>query len=288
MENAINSVNLTGNFWEKIYKWLSGKGVVYQAVSEYAYTGKHFIVLACALIATVGIYFLFRKFNDQQRTKFLKITAIVMIVCELLSRVSKLLYFADLGKLTFGQAIQIILPIHFCSVIIWVLIFAMLFNNKPMLSFGAICGFFGCLVYLLYPAEGLGASFLHLRAFNSIFTHSVGFVICTNLLIHKMIKLDIRDMWKTFVLLSAMVVWAGIMNWIFPYDANGNLNNYMFMMENPTPINTGVIPYQLVFALLAIVVFSSFYVIPYLINRHKLKISNQDTTAEATKPNENK
>lgn len=280
-----NSANFVCTFWQKIYKWLSGQGVVYQEVSEYAYTGKHFIVLAAAIIATIGVFFLFRKLSPSGRTKFLKITAIVMIACEILSRVSKILYFADLGKLTFGQAVQIILPIHFCSVIIWVLILAMLFDNKPMLSFGAICGFFGCLVYLLYPAEGLGASFLHLRAFNSIFTHSVGFVVCTNILIYKMIKLDIGDMWKTFVLLSGMVVWAGIMNWLFPYDANGNLNNYMFMMKNPTPINTGVVPYQLVFALLAIVIFSSFYVIPYLINKHKLKKATEQQTSEATKPN---
>ena len=206
-----------------------------------------------------------------------------MIVCEVLSRISKLLYFHDLGKLTFGQAIQVVLPIHFCSVIIWVLILAMLFNNKPMLSFGAICGFFGCLVYLLYPAEGLGASFIHIRAFNSVFTHSTGFVICLNLLLHKKIKLEIKDLWKTLVLLAGMVVWAGIMNWLFPYDANGNLNNFMFMIKNPTPINTGVIPYQLVFAVLAVIIFSSFYVIPYLIQKHKLKKSNQDTTTKATK-----
>ena len=274
--------SLVGNVWDSIYKWLSGKGVVYQDVSEYAYTGKHFIVLALALLATLGVFFLFRKLDNKQRIKFLKIVAWVMIACETLSRVSKLLYFADLGKLTFGQAIQIILPIHFCSVIIWVLILSILFDYKPLLSFGAICGFFGCLVYLLYPAEGLGASFMHLRAFNSIFTHSVGFVICTNMLIYKMVKLDIKDLWKTFALLIGMVIWAGIMNWIFPYDTNGNLNNYMFMMKNPTGINTGVIPYQLVFAILAVVVFSSFYLIPYWINKHKKKKDATKQIQQAT------
>ena len=265
--------SLLGSFWESLYKWLSGKGVVYQDVADYAYTGKHFLVLGLVILATVAVFFLFRRQTGQQRTKFLKVIAWIMVACEILSRVSKLLYFADLGKLTFGQAVQIILPIHFCSVIIWVLILSILFDYKPLLGFGAICGFFGCLVYLLYPAEGLGASFIHLRAFNSIFTHSVGFVICINMLMYKMVKLDIKDMWKTFALLSGMVVWAGIMNWIFPYDTNGNLNNYMFMMKNPTGINTGVIPYQLVFALLAIVVFSSFYLIPYWISKHKAKKS---------------
>lgn len=277
------TISFLGDIWESLYKWLSGKGVVYQAVSEYAYTGKHFIVLALAVAATIGVFFLFRKLTNEQRIKFLKIVAWVMIACEILSRISKLLYFADLDKLTFGQAIQIILPIHFCSVIIWVLILSILFNYKPLLSFGAICGFFGCLVYLLYPAEGLGASFLHLRAFNSIFTHSVGFVICFNMLIYKMIRLDIKDMWKTFALLAGMVVYAGIMNWIFPYDTNGNLNNFMFMIENPTGINTGVIPYQLVFALLAVVVFSSFYLIPYWIKKHKLKTADKEHTNSATK-----
>ena len=97
-----------------------------------------------------------------------------------------------------------------------------------------------------------------------------------------MVKLDIKDMWKTFVLLAGMVVWAGIMNWIFPYDTNGNLNNYMFMMKNPTGINTGIIPYQLVFAILAVFVFSSFYLIPYWINKHKLKKNQAEQNKTAT------
>lgn len=282
-----NSTPFVCNIWDSLYKWLSGKGVVYQAVSEYAYTGKHFLVLILAGLATLGVFFLFKKFSPEQRTKFLKALAWLMIVCEIMTRVSKILYFADLGKLSFGQAIQIILPIHFCSVIIWVLILSILLDYKPLLSFGALCGFFGCLVYLLYPAEGLGASFLHLRAFNSIFTHSVGFVICSNILIYKMVNIDIRDMWKTFVLLIAMVIWAGIMNWIFPYDANGNLNNYMFMIQNPTGISTGAIPYQLVFALLAIVVFSGFYIVPYLIKRHKQKKATRAQNATASTPQEN-
>ena len=273
------------NIWKSLYKWLSGQGVVYQPTNEYVYTGKHFLVLGLVVIATITVFLLFKKWDEKTRKRFLKIVAWVMIACELLTRVSKLLYFADLQKLTFGQAVQIILPIHFCSVIIWVLILSILFDYKPMLSFGVICGFFGTLVYLLYPAEGLGASFLHLRAFNSIFTHSVGFVICVNMLIYKMIKLDIRDMWKTFVLLGAMVLWAGIMNWIFPYDANGNLNNYMFMIYNPMGFSTGVIPYQVIFAILASVVFSSFYLIPYWINKHKIKKSEQQIIADATKEN---
>ena len=273
------------NIWKSLYKWLSGQGVVYQPTNEYVYTGKHFLVLGLVVIATITVFLLFKKWDEKARKRFLKIVAWVMIACELLTRVSKLLYFADLQKLTFGQAVQIMLPIHFCSVIIWVLILSILFDYKPMLSFGVICGFFGTLVYLLYPAEGLGASFLHLRAFNSIFTHSVGFVICVNMLIYKMIKLDIRDMWKTFVLLGAMVLWAGLMNWIFPYDANGNLNNYMFMIYNPMGFSTGVIPYQVIFAILASVVFSSFYLIPYWINKHKIKKSEQQIIADATKEN---
>lgn len=286
MKDFYNPTQLLGSFWDKLYKFLTGKGVVYQDVSEYAYTLKHWAILILVVIATIGCYFLFKKLTNEKRIKFLKIVALIMIVCEILSRISKLLYFKDLGKLTFGQAMQVILPIHFCSVIIWVLIFAMLFNNKAMLSFGAICGFFGCLVYLLYPAEGLGASFIHIRAFNSVFTHSTGFVVCTNLLLHKMIKLDIKDMWKTFTLLAGMCVWAGIMNWLFPYDTNGNLNNYMFMMQNPTPINTNPIPYQLVFAIIAIIVFSSFYTIPYFITRRKAKQASLKQIANATKPNE--
>lgn len=258
-------------FGDFFLKWFAGKDVVYQDVTEYAYTGKHFLVLALAAISTVLVYFIYRNKSDQTRRKSLVIAAYIMMACEIVSKASKLVYFADMGKLSFAQAVQVILPIHFCSIIIWVIILAIIFNNKPMISFGAICGFVGTLVYLLYPAEGLGASFLHIRAFNSIFTHSIGFVVCTNLILFKMIKLDIKDMWKTFTLLACMVAYAGLMNILFPRDANGNLNNFLFMVKNPTPINTGIIPYQIPFALVAAIVFASFYLIPYFIQKTKNK-----------------
>lgn len=275
----INSL-LSSKFIDFFLKWFAGKGVVYQDIKEYAYTLKHFIVLGLAILTTLAVYFIYRNKTEKTKRKSLVIAAYIMMGCEILAKVSKLVYFADLGKLTFAQAIQTILPIHFCSIIIWVLIIAILIDYKPMISFGAVCGLLGTLVYLLYPAEGLGASFIHFRAFSSIFTHSIGFVVCTNLFLFKMVKLDIKDMWKTFVLLASMVIYCLIMNLLFPYDANGNLNNYLFMIKNPTPINTGVIPYQLVFALVAVVFFSSFYLIPYLINKIKEK-KNLDNNKKA-------
>lgn len=266
------------SFGDFILKWFAGKGVIYQAASEYVYTLKHFIVLALAAALTLTVYFVYRNKPNSTRRKSLVIAAYIMMACEILSKISKLIYFADLGKLTFAQAVQVILPIHFCSIIIWVLIFAILFNNKAMISFGGVCGLLGTLVYLLYPAEGLGASFIHFRAFSSIFTHSLGFVVCFNMFVFKMIKLELKDMWKTFVLLACMVVYCLIMNILFPYDANGNLNNYLFMVKNPTTINTGVIPYQLVFMLVAIVFFASMYLIPYYIRKAKQNktITNED------------
>ena len=223
------------------------------------------------LLIRISVYYAKNscKVNEQKPEKCLPNVII-------LSKISKLIYFADLGKLTFAQAIQTILPIHFCSIIIWVIIIAILIDYKPMISFGAVCGLLGTLVYLLYPAEGLGASFIHFRAFSSIFTHSVGFVLCFNLFAFKYVKLEIKDMWKTFVLLASMVVYCAIMNLLFPYDANGNLNNYLFMVKNPTPIDTGVIPYQIVFMLIACIFFASFYLIPYFIKKQKLKKSQKN------------
>lgn len=262
---------LLSSFSDFFLKWFAGKGVVYQNASEYVYTLKHFIVLFLAAAATIAVFVLFKHWSHKHQRKFLVSAAYVMMACEILSKISKLIYFADLGKLTFAQAVQVILPIHFCSIIIWVLIIAILIDYKPMISFGAVCGLLGTLVYLLYPAEGLGASFIHFRAFSSIFTHSVGFVLCFNLFVYKYVKLEIKDMWKTFVLLGSMVVYCGLMNLLFPYDANGNLNNYLFMIQNPTPINTGIIPYQLVFLVVAVIFFSSFYLIPYWVQKRKLK-----------------
>lgn len=270
---TINNI-ISSKLVDFFLKWFAGKGVEYQAASEYVYTLKHFILLIIAAALTISVYFIFRKKSDTTIRKGLVASAYIMMGCELLAKISKLIYFADLGKLTFAQAVQVVLPIHFCSIIIWVIIFAIIFDYKPMISFGGVCGLLGTLVYLLYPAEGLGASFIHFRAFSSIFTHTIGFVVCFNMFMFKKINLDLKDLWKTFVLLGSMVVYCFIMNVLFPYDNNGVLNNYLFMVKNPLPFNTGVIPYQIVYLVIAVAFFTLMYLIPHFIKKLKNKKIN--------------
>ena len=256
-------------FFEKlrnfILKYFVGQGVVNAEPSTYVYTAKHWLVIGLVAIATILTYFIFRKKSEKTKHTALVIVAWVLVICEIMTRVSKLFYFADLGTLDLVLAIKTILPIHFCQVMIWVIIFAIIFDYKPLLGFSALCGLIAGTVYLAYPIEGLSASFLHIRAFNSIFSHSLAFVASLNMLLLGVAKIDIKDMLKTYLILIAVVIYGFIMNLIFPGE------NYMFMIENPTGISTGPIPYQLVFAVIIATFIALFYLIPYWIKKAKVK-----------------
>ena len=222
------------------------------------------IFVFTAFFVLCGISCTFSRSNLKRGIKaFLVATAITLAVCEIFTRMSKLLYFADLGQLDLVMAIKVILPIHFCQIMVWVIIVAILIDNKPMITFSALCGLLASLFYLAYPIEGLSASFLHVRAFNSIFTHSLAFVTSINMMLLGMVKFKLKDFKITIGLLLCIVAYGFVMNLVFPGE------NYMFMIENPTSLSFGPVPYQLVFALLVLGFLSIFYLVPYWIEKRK-------------------
>ena len=250
-------------FRQKFYKWFTAQGVEYLDQSTYMYKTMHLAIIASVLILTLIVFFAFRKKSEYAQRNFLVAIASLMIACEIFTKISKLLFHADMGILTLEQIIKDVLPIHFCSVMIWVLIFAVLFDKRSLLSFGAVCGLIGCAVYLAYPIEGLDHSFFNIRMINSPLTHGLGFVVCMNLFLWGFVHLDIKDLWKTYILLSCMVIYGGIMNILLPGE------NYMFIVTNPTPIDTGKIPYQIPFVLVVVLIVALIYLIPFWCHKAK-------------------
>ena len=259
-------------FQQKFYKWFTASGVEYLDQSTYLYKTMHIAIIVAVLALTILVFFLFRKKGERVQRNFLLGVATLMITCEIFTRLSKLLFHAEQGVLTLEQILKDVLPIHFCSVMIWVLIFAIIFDKRSVLSFGAVCGLIGCAVYLIYPVEGLDHSFFNIRMLNSPLTHGLGFVVCMNLFMWGFINIDLKDIWKTYILLSCLVIYGGIMNIFLPGE------NYMFMVTNPTPINTGKIPYQVPFVLVAILVVFLIYLIPHFFKKIKQR---KQKTAQA-------
>lgn len=239
MQNLVLS-----KFGDWLMRFFFAKGVVYAPVQDYIWGTMHLIVLAIVFASTIGCYFVFKPVSHDGRYRALKVVAWTLAVCEIVTRISKLVYFADLGQLDFVMAVKIIVPLQFCQLMVWVIIVAILTNNRSVLSFGCLCGLLGATFFLAYPIEGLSASFFNIRAFNSVFTHSLAFVAAVNLFALGEVKLEMKDLGKTFLLLLGIVAYGGLANLIFKGE------NYMFMIENPTKLTFGKIPYQVIFALL--------------------------------------
>lgn len=256
------------SFQQKFYKWFTASGVEYLDTSTYLYKTMHIAIIASVIALTILVFFLFRKKSEQVQRNFLVAVSVLMITCEIFTRISKLLFHAEKGMLTVAQIVKDVVPIHFCSVMIWLLIFAVLFDKRSLLSFGAVCGLIGCAVYLAYPVEGLDHSFFNIRMLNSPLTHGLGFVVCMNLFLWGFVHINIKDLWKTYILLSCLLAYGAIMNILLPGE------NYMFIITNPTPIDTGKIPYQIPFIIAVIILVALIYLIPYWIGKLRKKKSN--------------
>ena len=262
-------------FCDKFYKWFTASGVEYREQSEYMYKSMHLIILFSVLAITLITYFLLKNKSEKVKRIFLLTISWLLIACEMCTRLSKIFFHIELNQLTTAQLIKDVLPMHFCQIIIWVVILSIMFNNKNLMSFGAICGIIGCTIYLLYPIEGLDHSFFNVRMLNSPLTHGLGFVASVNMLLWGMVSLNLGDLWKTYTLLTIIVIYGIIMNLIFPGE------NYMFLMTNPTPIEFKVIPYQIVFGLVIMAFIGCTYLIAHYIDKaiEKRKEENKNNSS---------
>lgn len=254
-------------FIEKFRKWFIApvSGGDYRKAEEFIFGWQHLLLVISILSITLLIFFLFRKKSYATKRKVLLVIAFIILVCEIFTRIAKLFRYANFGILTakggIGEAVAIILPIHFCSIMVWFVIISIVTDNKFMLACGSVAGLIGTLVYLSYPFEGLNSPYFSLTAMNSIITHGLGFCGSFCILFWGMSKLKLSDMWKTYVFLGSSVLYAHIMNIIIPG------HNFMFLVENPININFGKTPYQIYLIGGAILLVALFYLIPHFISK---------------------
>lgn len=254
-------------FVEKFRKWFIAPvaGGNYRKAEEFIFGWQHLVLVLSVLAFTLLVFFLLRRKSYAAKRRFLIVVAYIIIVCEIFSRIAKLFRYANFGILTaeggIGEAVAIILPIHFCSIMVWFVIIAILSDNKFMLACGSIAGLVGTVIYLSYPFEGLNSPYFSLTAMNSIITHGLGFCGSFCIMFWGMSKLKLSDMWKTYAFLIGSVIYAHIMNLLIPG------HNFMFLVENPTKLEFGNLPYQAVLIGGIIILVALFYLIPHFTSK---------------------
>ncbi len=225
--------------------------------SNYLYKTPHLITLAIVLVATLLVVFIFNKKSMKAKRTFLWIMVSILLVLEITSRVVHFIKGGDFFSST-------VIPMHFCSIMVWMIIIATFTNNKHMYTLSAMGGLIATIAFLLYPSVGFNKEVLKFSQYYSIISHSIGFVVSIFLITGGFASFKLKNIWIGAVFLVANYIYAFLLNyWLMPN------NNFMYYSENLLPVPFGV--WILIYILFVLTYFSSFYFVTYLKDRKRKK-----------------
>lgn len=228
--------------------------------SEYLYGTRHIIMLAIVVLLAVTLSLIFRKKSEKVKNILFYVFGGVFLFFEIASRVVNLI-IAD--TYTLKSVAKIILPMHICSVMVWVFIVAIFSRKQFLINFSVVGGILATTAFLLYPAVGINQVYMSFTCIYSTVSHMLGFVCCILLMTLGRADFHFKDIWKTFLCFAVMFLWGVLLDFIiFPGS------NYMYIVKNPLPINFHI-PYQIIFLLIIIAYICIYYVIYTLTHRKR-------------------
>ena len=230
--------------------------------AEYLYNFRHICVLIITVVLCVLLTLIFYKKSQKTKQKLFYVFGWIFLTLEVLSRIVNLLTEENF---TFLKVLEILLPMHICSVMVWVFIIAIFSKNKTLINFSVIGGIIATIAFLLYPAVGLNRKFMSFTCLYSTISHMLGFVCCILLMTLRFSKFKIKEIYKIFICFAVMFLWGAILNnLIFPGA------DYMYLRNDPLELN---LPFHYQWLYLIILVFYTliFYLVPLIINAIKRK-----------------
>ena len=181
-------------------------------------------IIICLFLVCLSV-FLTRKIKKEKFNKILKITAIVVTVLEL---------FKIVWNLINGYThVNFWVPLYFCSLFIYALWFSISkqeFVKSMGLSYLALAGVVSGIMFIVFPTTSFNDyPIFHFQCIYSMLFHSVMAYVGIMVFVTKMVKVDLKLVYKYCAYCAIFMAFAVAVNLIF----NGNL---MFLS------NPGVVP----------------------------------------------
>lgn len=224
----------------------------------YLYGARHIIALLIVVVLSITLSLIFKKKSEKTKNILFNIFGWVFVFFELSSRIVNLI-IADSYSLE--SVAKIILPMHICSVMVWVFIFAIFTKKQFLINFSVVGGLLATTAFLAYPAVGLNRVYMSFTCLYSTLSHMLGFVCCILLLTLGKATFRFKDIWQMFVCFAVMFLWGVMLNFvIFPGS------DYMYMVNDPLELNLKF-PYQVLYLILIIIYICVYYIVYELTHR---------------------
>lgn len=228
--------------------------------SEYLYGPRHIFVLLLTLFLCIALSLMFRQKSSKAKQILLYVFAGIFLFFEIASRLVELIILKEFTWLGF---LEIMLPMHICSVMVWCIIIAILSKKQFLINFSCIGGLLATFAFLAYPAVGLNRVYMSFTCLYSTISHMAGFVCSILLMTLGIVKFEFKNIWKTLLCFVVMFCWGAICNYlIFPGA------DYMYMRNDPLELGLPF-PYQILYVGIILVYITIFYIIYWLKNKNK-------------------
>jgi len=236
----------------------------------YDYAGNPFIlfgkwhVVALLLIVILNVAMIgFRKSAEKTRNVVRWTMAIILWTDELSWHIWNLYW----GHWT----IQTMLPLHICSILIWLAGFMLIYKNYRIYEFAYFIGIGGAMQALLTPDAGI-YGFPHYRIFQTMISHGL---LVTSAIYMTTVE-GFRPTWKSFWrVIIGINIYVAI---IFPINRLLGTN---FLYINGKPTTASLLdalpawPYYILYMeLIGLVIFFLLY-LPFILKDYKAKRQHQ-------------
>lgn len=228
--------------------------------SEYLYNGRHIFVLILTLVLCVALTIIFKNKSDRAKKILFYVFGGIFLFFEILTRLVNLIIEETY---TLEKVVEILLPMHICSVMVWVFIVAIFTHKQFLVNYSCIAGILATIAFLLYPAVGLNRVYMSFTCLYSTISHMLGFVCCVLLMTLGFAKFEFKQIWIPYVCLVVMFTYGAFLNFVaFPGS------DYMYMVNDPLGLNLNF-PYQILYSAILIVYTFMYYLIYWLIQKIK-------------------
>ncbi len=234
---------------------------------SYLYHAPHVITLVLVFVACGVVFFAFRNKSPKAKRIFLWVLFGLFLTLEVLIRVRNLIKGKDLAVT--------LVPMHFCAVIIWFIMFAIIVNKKSIYSLAAMGGLLASSAFLFYPAVGFNLETINFNAFYSIFSHCLTFVASFFLLTGGFVKYRFNKIWHGLLFAFVVLGYSALLNFVF-YPGE----NYLYYVDNPFPFDLGAW-FQVLYGLVVLIYLLTFYVVGHL--KHKYNQQKMQVKAQSIK-----
>lgn len=230
--------------------------------SEYLFGTRHIILLVLTAFLCVLFTLIFYKRSAKTKWTLFYIFGGIFLFFEITSRVVNLIIAETY---TVESVLKILLPMHICSVMVWVFIVAIFSRNNMLLNFSVLGGILATLAFLIYPAVGINRVYMSFTCIYSTFTHMLGFVTVILFLTLRMVKFEFSKIWQPFLCFAVMFAWGALLDFVISPGSD-----YMYLINDPLELSLPF-PYQILYAIIISVYIFMFYFVNWLSDKIKYK-----------------